>query len=154
MFQILSPPTPLADISDECSVFLAGSIELGAAGNWQAVVENSLCDENLTILNPRRDEWDSTWEQSISNPQFREQVEWELDALEAATRIAMFFEPTSKAPITLLELGLFARTGKLVVCCPAGYWRKGNVEIVCTKFSVPMVATLDTLIDNIRAHAR
>ena len=36
----------------------------------------------------------------------------------------------ARAPITLLELGLFARSGKLIVCCPDGYWRKGNIEVV------------------------
>ena len=54
-------------------------------------------------------------------------------------------EPDTKAPITLLELGLFAGSGKLIVCCPAGFWRKGNVEVVCRRFGVPMVADLDAL---------
>ena len=101
---------------------------------------------DVVILNPRRDEWDATWEQSISNPHFREQVEWELAAQELATMIAMYFEPSTKAPITLLELGLSARSGKVVVCCPDGFWRKGNVEVVCAKYGIPMVDTLDDLV--------
>jgi hypothetical protein len=54
----------------------------------------------------------------------------------------MYFAPGTKAPVTLVELGLFARSGKLVVCCPAGFWRRGNAEVVCTRYGVPLVAEL------------
>ena len=69
-----------------------------------------------------------------------------IAAQEHATLIAMYFDPQTKAPITLLELGLLARSGKLVVCCPTGFWRKGNVEIVCQRFRVPMVPSLQDLV--------
>lgn len=123
---------------------------MGLAEAWQADIEAALRGADITILNPRRDEWDSTWAQRIDNPLFREQVEWELAAQERATLIAFYFAPTTKAPVTLLELGLFARSGKVVVCCPDGYWRKGNVEIVCARYGVPMVESLDALIAHIR----
>jgi hypothetical protein len=74
---------------------------------------------------------------------FREQVEWELDALTRADLVLMHFEPATKAPVTLLELGLFASSGKLIVSCPDGYWRKGNVEVVCARFGVLLVDSLD-----------
>jgi hypothetical protein len=45
----------------------------------------------------------------------------------------------------LLELGLFARSGKMVVCCPGGYWRRGNVQIVCKRFGILLVDTLEEL---------
>jgi len=69
-----------------------------------------------------------------------------LDAQERATLILMYFAPTTKAPITLLELGLGARSGKLIVCCPEGYWRRGNVEIVCARYGIPMAKDLEALI--------
>ncbi|MCJ7560971.1 nucleoside 2-deoxyribosyltransferase domain-containing protein [Candidatus Bathyarchaeota archaeon] len=119
------------------SCFLAGSIEMGTATQWQKQVVSKLKNEDVTILNPRRDDWDSTWEQNISNPQFRQQVEWELEAMECADVIAMYFDPKAKSPITLLELGLFAKSKKLIVCCPEGYWRKGNVDVVCSKYHIP-----------------
>lgn len=123
-------------------LFLAGSIEMGSAEPWQAEIVKSLHHlEQLTILNPRRDDWDSSWQQTIDNPQFREQVGWELAGLERATTIGFYFSPGTKSPITLLELGLFARSGKCLVCCPNGFWRKGNVEIVCDRYDVEMVST-------------
>jgi hypothetical protein len=154
MARVLKPPSALALAAGERSVFLAGSIEMGLAEPWQAVLEQALADLPLTILNPRRDEWDATWEQSIDNAAFRQQVEWELEAQERASLIAMYFAPATKAPITLLELGLFARSGKVVVCCPPDFWRRGNVEVVCARYGVPLVVELAELVQAVRERFR
>ena len=154
MARVLKPPSPLALTDDEPSVFLAGSIEMGLAEPWQAAFEQALADLPVAILNPRRDEWDASWEPSIHNPRFREQVEWELEAQERASIVAMYFAPPTRAPITLLELGLFARSGKLIVCCPPGFWRRGNVEVVCARYGVPLVGELPDLVREVRRRVR
>jgi len=140
----IKAPNPYIIVPNQAKVFLAGSIEMGKADNWQSRLTNSLKDRDGLILNPRRDDWDSCWVQTIENPQFREQVEWELRAMEDATHIVMYFDPTTKSPISLLELGLHANSGKLTVCCPEGFWRKGNVDIVCKRYGVPMVNSLES----------
>jgi hypothetical protein len=127
------------------SVFLAGSIEMGVAENWQDRVGKFFEDLGYDVFNPRREEWDSSWEQKFENPQFYQQVNWELNALESADLIIMYFDPSTKSPISLLELGLFARSGKLRVVCPDGFWRKGNVEITCNYYNIPLHNNLDTL---------
>src|SRR5262249_5702754 len=129
----------------------AGSIEMGQAEPWQATLENVLTELPLVILNPRRDSWDASWEQSIDNPLFRSQVEWELEGLERATMVAMYFDPATRSPITLLELGLLARSGRLVVCCPAEFWRRGNIEVVCARYRVPLVERLSELVTAVRS---
>lgn len=118
---------------------------MGKAVNWQEAVTQALADLPVTIFNPRRDDWDSSWAQDISNPQFRGQVDWELDHLDACTVIAMYFDPNGPAPISLLELGLNAAGGKLIVCCPEGYWRRGNVQIICDRFGIQLVDTIGEL---------
>lgn len=138
-------------------IFLAGSIEMGTAENWQKdVIEKmskvtlSIPEENrpnMVFLNPRRDDWDPSWKQSIDNPQFKEQVTWELQALEDSDVIVMYFDPNTKSPISLLELGLFAKEKTIMVICPDGFWRKGNVEIVCERYDVPFFHTLNDFID-------
>ncbi len=120
------------------AVFLAGSIEMGKAVDWQAQVKELLKNTDWNILNPRRNDWDSSWVQSIENPQFREQVDWELNAQDNADRIFMYFAPETKSPISLLELGLYASSGKMIVVCPDGFWRKGNVEMVCKRYNIPL----------------
>lgn len=136
---------PTQKIEGNKKVFLAGSIEMGKAENWQEKVERLLKDTDWTILNPRRDDWDSSWEQSIDNKQFRGQVEWELNSLEKAEKIIMYFDPNTKAPISLLELGLFGNK-RMIVVCPNGFWRKGNVDIVCARYDILQVDTIEEAI--------
>ncbi len=150
MLRVLKPPAPLLLDAGTSCIFLAGSIEMGAAPNWQAEVEDALRDLDVVVMNPRREGWDASWVQSITDAQFRQQVEWELEGLDRASLIAMYFAPSTKAPITLLELGLSARSGKLVVGCPQGFWRRGNVEIVCARYGVPLVDDLDALVSLVR----
>lgn len=128
-------------------IFLAGSIEMGKAENWQEKIVNTF-NKSYLFFNPRRDDWDSSWEQKIENVQFNEQVTWELNALDSSDIIVMYFDPNTKSPISLLELGLYAASGKLIVCCPEGFWRKGNVDIVCQRYKVPTVETIEDLISN------
>ena len=146
--QIITAPEPLKINSK--SIFLAGSIEQDKATRWQDEVIEKLKQYNYTILNPRRKVWDASWEQRIDNPNFNEQVNWELDALGKADVILMYFDPKTKSPISLLELGLFAKSGKLIVCCPDGFWRKGNVDVVCDRFGIRQFLKLEDVIDFIK----
>lgn len=131
--------------TDRPIVFLAGSIEMGAARQWQEQAAAAFAECDVTVLNPRRDSWDSGWEQSAGNPAFREQVSWELDGLERADLILFYFDPTTKSPISLLELGI-AKNRRVLVCCPDGFWRKGNVDIVCERFGIATFGDLDAFL--------
>lgn len=128
-------------------IFLAGSIEMGKAENWQERIEKAFKNLPVVILNPRRDDWDISWAQSLNNPNFVNQVEWELKMMEKADEILMYFDITTKSPITLLELGLFAHSRKLAVCCPNGFWQKGNVDVVCKYYNIPIFECLNELIN-------
>jgi hypothetical protein len=148
--KIYKPPTKILDLDFDKTIFLAGSIEEGKADDWQKKLETALKDDEGTILNPRRDDWDSSWIQSKDNKEFRNQVEWELFGLEHCTIIVMFFQPGTKSPISLLELGLHAKSEKLIVCCPKGYMKKGNVDVTCDYYEVPVVETFEKLIESIK----
>ncbi len=130
-------------------IFLAGTIDNGEAINWQQETEKFFEEKNCTLLNPRREDWDNSWPQQSSDPQFAEQVNWELDAMEKADMIIMNFLPYSKSPVTLLELGLMAASGKLLVCCADNFWRRGNVEIVCQRHGIPLYNNMNSLLNSI-----
>lgn len=142
---ILKPPAPLVWSCDKFSVFLAGSIENGQAPPWQARVEEALTFYDPVIVNPRRDQWDP----NPSPELLREQIEWELEGLERVSMIAMYFAPETKSPVTLLEMGLFARDSRLLVCCPEGYWRKANVDITCERYGIAQTPSLEGMIARI-----
>lgn len=148
-FEVFKAPDRIGPLKTK-SLFLAGSIDMGEAENWQEQITRALSDLPIAVFNPRRDDWDSSWEQDISNDQFREQVEWELQQMERSDVMCVYFDKDGKAPITLMELGLHARSGKVVVCCPEGYWRRGNVQVVCAQYGIKMVADLPELIIALR----
>ncbi len=149
--EIIKPPHPLPATFGQKTLFLAGSIEMGKAGDWQELVTKSLEGKVLTILNPRRDQWDSSWEQSIENPIFKAQVEWELEGLERADFRLFHFEAGTKSPITLMELGLCARMENVIVHCAEGFWRKGNVDVVCERYGLARVGSLQAAINQLKA---
>lgn len=132
--------------TDRPIVFLAGSIEMGTARPWHDEVVAALSDFDVTVLNPRRENWDASWHQHPDNPSFREQVEWELDGLARADLILMYLDPDTKSPVSLMELGLF-HGRNLLVCCPDGFWRKGNVSIVCERFGITRCDRLSELVE-------
>lgn len=145
---VCKPPTRTPIIADDVNVFLAGSIEQGQAVDWQTKITNKIQtvfkNKNINIFNPRRDDWDSSWKQSIDNPQFKEQVTWELDHLDKSDVIALYFDGDTKSPITLLELGLHANRGEnVIIFCPDNFWRKGNVEMVADYYGLQLFSNED-----------
>lgn len=149
----VKPPSREVPITEDPKVFLAGSIEMGNAENWQEKIVNKF-PWNVVFLNPRRDDWDFIWKQDLNNPNFYEQVTWELDMLDKSDIIVMYFDPNTKSPSSLLELGLYAASGKLIVCCPDGFWRKGNVDIVCQKYNIPIFTNIETLLVALKLRLR
>jgi hypothetical protein len=144
--EICKPPTVPPQDDDSTTIFLGGSIEMGAAEDWQTHVTDFLKTLNydIRIFNPRRDVWDSSWEQSARNEKFSEQVNWELDQIERADIKAFYFDPNTKSPVTLLELGLMLSKypSKCIVCSPPGFWRRGNLEITCARHGVPLLSSM------------
>lgn len=132
------------------SVFLAGTTSKVDPGDWRETLSTSLSDLPVTIYSPYRPDWDSSWREDIDFAPYREQVEWELDKLDKSDTVVIYFHPATQAPISLLELGLCARVPeKALVVCPEGYWKRGNVQIVCEKYGVEMVDNVDALRDAI-----
>lgn len=137
-------PLSLSPITSP-SVILYGSITSSVP--WQSILTTALSDLPITIINPVCAAWDKTWVEGTSDPRFVAQVEWELDHGKMADVIVVYFVPGTEAPISLLELGMYAslygKEGKVVVCCPDGYVKRGNVKIVCGRFGVQVVESVE-----------
>jgi hypothetical protein len=141
---------PVRPQVDRPSVILYGAIQSDPSTDWQTSLADSLSDLPIAILNPRRDDWDNSWVEDISFPKFREQVEWEMDYAQMADVIVFNFVPGALTPITLLELGMYAGTGKAIVCCPEGFYKRGNVQIVCLRYGIELLTSLDELNEKVR----
>lgn len=139
MIELKAPEKPFL-------IFLAGSIEMGSAEKWQdqtvKLFKKFLPDSNnVIILNPRRDDWDSSWTQDPSEgTKFSEQVDWELDGLDKADYVVFWFDSNTKSPITLAELGYIIGKGTtpFSIKCEPEFWRYGNVIKLCERAKQPV----------------
>ncbi|KAF2015734.1 hypothetical protein BU24DRAFT_422046 [Aaosphaeria arxii CBS 175.79] len=145
-FQHCQPPKPPVYPKGMQSVFLAGSIEMGKAIQWQERLVEHLQHLPLTVCNPRRGSWTIDGTPAEMKKAFDEQVKWELEALENCDVICFFFDHATISPVTLVELGLWAKSGKVVVCCSKKYWRASNVHFVCDRYKVPITDTFENLL--------
>lgn len=150
MLHIKAPnPTPLVD--NIYRIFLGGSIEMGVAEQWQERLITALggYPDNVVLMNPRRDDWDSSWKQDPTpGTKFYEQVTWELKNQENCDLAVYYFDAATKSPITLMELGAFGLqdTDATIVCCPTDFWRYGNVAVFCNRYNIQLVHTFDELV--------
>lgn len=130
------------------SIFLAGTIDDGKSEDWQSKLIEELSEYNITILNPRRNNWGD-----LSDNELRKQITWELDHLEKADIIFMYIIGTSKSPISLLEMGIHIKDSKLIVVCEPEFYRYENVKITCEYYNAELYDSLgegiDALISNI-----
>ncbi|KAL7765620.1 hypothetical protein ACKLNR_003536 [Fusarium oxysporum f. sp. zingiberi] len=131
---VMAPRKPDSD-DKNTSIFLAGITTSTDEPDWRETLTKALMNQHVTILNPNRPDWDSTWKEDFSDKRWEEQVWWELDMQEAADIIVFFFHPSTEAPISLMELGLAVKTKpeRSIVCALDGYRKKGNVEAVCKR---------------------
>lgn len=113
--------------------------------DWQAEAEKFFISRGgWAVFNPRQKEWHPERPGEMDY-----QVNWELSHLEQADAILMYFADGSKSPITLLELGLHARSGKLRVVCTEKFYRYDNVRITCERYGIPVFTTLQEALKNI-----
>ena len=96
------------------------------------------------LYNPRRGSWNGG-----AGGEMEYQVNWELEHLEKADIIIMNILGSSKSPITLLEMGLHARSGKLYVACEPSFYRYDNVRITCAYYGIPLYPSLDALLESL-----
>jgi hypothetical protein len=146
MSNVIYAPLPVE--TEDLTIFLAGSIEQGKADKWQDKITNIFKEvPHITFLNPRRQDWDPTW--GDDHPELIEQIKWELNSLRHSDLAIFYFDPNTKSPITLLELGqhLERAPERALVCCPDGYWRRTNVRVTCEIHGVKMLDTFEELIE-------
>jgi len=142
------------DANSQYTIFLAGAIDMGKAADWQKKVADALAGLDILILNPRRDGWDSSWEQCRTCEPFREQVIWEYEAMQAADMIVFCFTEDSKAPVTMYEFGRFADRKDSIVCVEEGFYRQGNLDIYAELDDVLVYHNLDEMIGDLQQALR
>ena len=120
------------------AVFLAGGI--ANCGNWQNDVIDYLQNSDITIFNPRRENFDDYAEN---------QIKWEFEHLEQCDIFSIYFcNSSSVQPICMYELGRnivrmqqrFPNDyqNRIIVSVESGYLREEDV-IIQTNFACPNI---------------
>ena len=145
---IITPEETISKLpnkSNSKSVFLVCTIDNGDSLNWQdkTIIELiNLGINDIEIYNPRREHWNP----NPSKEEMEYQIKWEQDHLDKANFIAMVLLDDSKSPISLLELGLYAKSNKLIVFCTPNFYRWDNVRLTCEKYNIELVQDTTPLV--------
>ncbi len=149
---LIKAPKDIETSQGRMSIFLAGSIEGGIAKDWQSLFRGEFTNynDNIVIIDPRRDDYDTSIKMSKDDKNFIEQINWDQNMLERSDIIAMYLDPKTRSPISLIEFGQYVNSGKLIVCCPEGFWRKGNIEVMCERNNVPVFDNFSDFIQAVK----
>jgi len=145
----IKPPSSLTYRSNK-SIFLGGGIT--NCPDWQRDMVKMLSVADLILLNPRRDDFDTS-DLSMSE----NQIKWEFDHLRIADSILLWFTCETLCPITLYELGYWAgQDKKIFVGCHPDYARKFDVEMQLSLLGgrkrVKIADSLEELSDQVKKY--
>ncbi|KID93193.1 hypothetical protein MGU_00782 [Metarhizium guizhouense ARSEF 977] len=135
-------------------IFLAGTTTPTADGDWRQKLVNRLSQDPVTFLDPTNKNWDSTWTEDFSDTRWTRQIRWELDLQEQADIVVVFFHESTLAPVSLLELGMHARSGKAIACAMPGYAKRGNVQAACGMYDGEFVTSEEELAQAVKSRLR
>jgi hypothetical protein len=114
------------------SIFLAGSMDTQLFHNWRKqVIDTYLGDYNFFDPTNRNYE-------KLNFLDMKLHIQWELDALEMSDKILLNFLPDALSPISLVELGLYVSSNKLIVVCPKEFYKSSYVHALCEKYNTPI----------------
>lgn len=124
-------------------IFLAGSIDNKLTGNWRKQVIDKLDSKNY-FIDPTHDKHDD-----LNEMEMKAHIEWELDSLTKADKIILNFLPNSQSPISLVELGMYVASKKLIVICPKEFYKSRYVYTLCNKYNTPIFLNLEKAINTL-----
>ena len=71
-------------------------------------------------------------------------IQWELGALEMSDKILLNLLPDALSPISLVELGLYVSSNKLIVVWPKEFYKSSYVHILCEEYNTLIFNKINT----------
>jgi hypothetical protein len=150
-FMVVQPPRCMRSGPDR-SVILIGSEDNGEWKPWKDTIVSRLEDKtsdegfNLVVFDPERKEWETNWQHMTEGSRYKSQVRWELEHMEEVDVVVLYLGKGISSSMAMMELGLLARTNRLVLFCPDDEFGSKNVKIFCERYEVTRVEKLDALL--------
>lgn len=118
-------------------IFLAGSMDINQPYTWRKNVIKTL-NSKACFLDPTRLDHNT-----MNNIEMENHINWELEALALSDIVFLNFLPTSQSPISLIELGMYVKSTKLLVNCPDQFYQSRYIKALCKKYKVPIYPSLN-----------
>ncbi|SEC82566.1 Nucleoside 2-deoxyribosyltransferase like [Tenacibaculum sp. MAR_2009_124] len=125
-------------------VFLAGSLSIDKIDNWRNTLVNSY-STNFDFIDPTNDNY-----VLLNTSQMEKHINWELEGLELSDIIFMNLLPESKSPISMVELGLYAKSNKLIICCPEIFYQYRYIKTIAKKYNAALFTELEKGIQHLK----
>jgi hypothetical protein len=106
-------------------IFLAGGIS--QCPDWQERAIEALHNQDIVLLNPRRP---GMTFRDFDHTVGRQQITWEYTNLRKADAVCFWFPQYTECPITLYELGAWARDEKPIIVGTEGHWYSRRFDVV------------------------
>jgi hypothetical protein len=119
-------------------IFLAGSIDSKVSDNWRSQVITSNYNQNH-FFDPTNKNYEH-----LNSIDMKAHIQWELDALAMSDKIILQFLPDALSPISLVELGLYVSSKKLIVVCPKEFYKSRYVHTLCENYNTPIFSKMKT----------
>ncbi|MDG1333826.1 MAG: nucleoside 2-deoxyribosyltransferase domain-containing protein [Crocinitomicaceae bacterium] len=139
---IFRPPNDISQIpQDRASVFLAGSMATTRKNNWRQTATRTFqaAYHFFDPTNPRHN--------NLNDEEMRNHIKWELEAMKLSDIIILNFLPDSLSPISLVEIGMYISSNKLVVVCPKEFYKWRYIDTLCNEYNTPIFNQLEDVLN-------
>ncbi len=123
------------------SIFLAGSMAIGDRMNWRTRAINTF-EKRYHLFDPT-----NVHHADLNDSEMSKHIKWEWEALKHSDAILFNFNAESKSPISLLELGMYIRSEKIVVVCPKEFYQSHYIETLCSEEQVPLFQSIEEVLN-------
>ena len=141
--ETIKPYQTIEDYREKYTVFLAGHTR----DDWRdQLVEyfDSEKFDDLILINPVYDDWESLGEEDPDNPKMVKQWDWEHEGLIAAD-LKVFNFSEHVAPVSLYELGRYQLKGKTIILVEDKNEKAGYLRWIACKYGLTTVENLKEL---------
>ena len=122
-------------------IFLAGSID-NSKNNWRNYQMKKF--KYYSYFDPTNYNFSS-----LNNQEMINHINWEFTAMEKADIILLNLLPNSLSPISLVELGLYVSSKKIIIVCPKEFYKSTYVYALCKKYNSIIFEKLEEVTEEI-----
>ena len=132
------------------SIFLGGSMT--ETNDWREHFIEGFKSYDVSFLSPYRKNQPNITDENLdlNDPAIIEHIKWVNNAIDDAWMVFLYFDPSTKSPLSLLDFADLCKNKKAIVCCPKDFWKSTIIKTVCIEFNVQFFEDLENYIEYLK----